>query len=74
MSPGNVDSALLSNIVYRESFSEFKLTFKRLNSPSNLFGLVQTLKQPSEEDGRILVESLARRDRVGVGISLITGR
>ena len=70
--PGYVESALLSKIVYRE-FSGFKRkpqVFK-LNFP--LTRTRQSLPQPGKENRMILVESLAIRVRVGVGISLIMG-
>ena len=72
--PGNIDSALVSTIVYRESFYEFKRKFKRIKYPSNLFGVVETLNQLGKEDGMIMVESPTRRGRVDVGIGLITLR
>ena len=69
MLPGNVESALLGNIVYREFFSEFKRKFQAFKLNFFLPGRVQS---PGKEERMILVESFASRGRVGVGISLIT--
>ena len=71
--PGNIESALLGNIVYRESFSEFKRKSQafKLNFP--LTRTRQSLPQPGKENRMILVESFAIRTRIGVGISLIMG-
>ena len=68
---GKAESALLSNIVYREGFSEFKRKFKqfRLNFP--LSGREQSLPRPGKEDQMVLVKSFANRGCIGVGISLI---
>ena len=70
---GNVESALLSNIVYRESSPEFKRQSQafKLNFP--LILTRQSLPQPGKENRIILVESFAIRVRVGVDISLIIG-
>ena len=69
--PGNAESALLSKIVYRESFPEFKRKYQafKLNFP--LTWTRQSLPQPGKENRMILVESFAIRVPVGVGISLI---
>ena len=69
--PGNFESALLSNIVYRESFSELKLNSHviKLNYPFPR--TLQSLPQPGKENRIILVEPFAIRGRMGVGISSI---
>ena len=70
MLPGNVESALLSNTVYRERFFKFKRIFKEeLNFP--LIGCVQSLLQPRQEDRIILIESFAGRGCVRLGIGLM---
>ena len=75
MLPGNVESALLSNIVYRESFYAFKrLSVSQaftLNIPLNR--TCQSLLQLAKQDRMILVESFASRGRVGVGIGSANG-
>ena len=70
VSPGNIKSALLSNIVYREGFSEFKQNLKSLiKFPT--YSERQSLPRPGNEDRMIMVESFAICGCVVVGISLI---
>ena len=45
--PGNVESALLDNIVYRESFSEFKRKSQAFKLDFPLTRTRQSLPQPS---------------------------
>ena len=71
--PGNVESTLLSKIVYRGSFPEFKRKSQAFKLNLSLIRTRQSLPQPGKEKRMILVETFVIRVRVGVGISLIMG-
>ena len=71
--PGNIESALLSNIADRECFSGLKRKFQTFKLIFPLTECVQSLPQPGKEDRIILVETFTSRGCVGVSISFITG-
>ena len=73
MLTGNVESALLSNIVYREGRSMFRRKSQALKLNFTLAWTRQSLPQPGKEDRMILVESFASRGRMGVGVNVIMG-
>ena len=72
--PGNVESASVSNVAYRESFSESKRKSRAFKlTKLTLTRTFQSLPQSSRENRMILVESFAIRGRMDVGNSSITG-
>ena len=71
--PGDVESALLSNIVYRESFSEIRLKSQAIKLKFPLSRTPQSLPQPRKENRIILVESFVIRGLMSVGISSVMG-
>ena len=71
--PGNAESALLSKIVYRESFPEFKWKSQAFKLNFMLTRARQSLPQLGKKNWMILVESFTIRVRVGAGIRLIMG-
>ena len=58
VSSGNVESALLNNIVYREGFSKFKQKSQTLKLNFPLTGRVQSLLLPRKADQLILTSWL----------------
>ena len=71
MWPGNFESALLGNIVYRESFSDLKLKSQAIKLNFSLSRTLQSLPHPGKENRVILVEPFAIHGRMGVDISSI---
>ena len=66
--PSNVESALLSNIVYGESFSEFKRKSQAFKLNLSLIRTRRSLPQPGKEN--FIIRS-AIRGRMDMGISFL---
>ena len=70
---GNVESASLVKIVYRDSVPELKRKSQAFKLNFSVTWTCQSLPQPGKENRMILVKSFAIRVRVGMGISSIIG-